>query len=157
MFRCDSVPEFFYGGNLFDVDCIPHPSSFAPAVHKAAIRQDLHVVGKGRLRDLEGFQYVAGAHFAAGKHLDDLQPRFVGQRLKHRGIFRVGIFHFLYASQFCIKIDMRRFHSNSSILHAHIDECQYVGEKIYKTEPGKLQPWASFSGYPLLFTGDKQR
>ena len=51
--------------------------------HKTGILQDLQVLGNAGLGDLKGFPHLADAHGLVLKHLDDLDPVWIGESLHH--------------------------------------------------------------------------
>ena len=76
------------------------PLAFSAVIHKTALDQNFHVVGKGRLGDFKPFQQLAAAFFPIGEHFYDLQPVCIAQ-------------------SFADECNVHRFHS---FLH-RIDDC----------------------------------
>lgn len=73
--------KLFKLGQGFAIQGVVGPLSFLAHVHQPTFTQDLHMVGKGRLGDLKGFQQLTAALFPIRQHFYDLQPVGISQGL----------------------------------------------------------------------------
>lgn len=74
------------------VDGIFRPKSFPSGINDACFNENLHVVAQCRLGQGEIGENITGGHFLAGKHINDAETRFVGQRFENGGKFFVTRF-----------------------------------------------------------------
>ena len=70
-------------------DAVVHPCAFLATGYDSGIAQNLHVVGQSGLTDAHLLQQTAGAFLTAAKQLQNLQPVFITEGLKHSGGFSV--------------------------------------------------------------------
>jgi hypothetical protein len=76
----------------FPVQGIVDPFAFFPASDQPCVAQDLHMMGKGGLGQMEIFQQHAGAPLSALEQFQDVEPVFIAQGLEQTG-FKSKIFH----------------------------------------------------------------
>jgi len=70
---------------------IVHPFSVFAPDHKTAVTKYLHVVGKGRLCDVELLQDPAGAQLLAGQHINDHKPIRIREGFEQSGILKIFV------------------------------------------------------------------
>jgi hypothetical protein len=89
----EQVPDqgFQFPGR-FPVQGIVDPFAFFPAGDQPCVTQDLHMMGKGGLGQMEIFQQHAGAPLSALEQFQDVEPVFIGQGLEQTG-FKSKVFH----------------------------------------------------------------
>ena len=58
----------------FAANGVVHPFALFPSVDNSGIAEDLHVMGQGRLADVQCIQQFTGTHFSIVKELQNPNP-----------------------------------------------------------------------------------
>lgn len=88
--RCQFLQQSSGRGAAFFADFIMRPLTFLPTLHNARLNQNLHVIRKPRLSQVQLFQQYAGAFFAAAKQFENPQTFFITKCLEHSRVLLIN-------------------------------------------------------------------